>query len=131
MHIADYFHYHVPVPKPSEPRPRFRVPNPDWWPSAGPDDNYPSPGLFDYIEETTNTLNTLLNTASDGPPSDWQLIQNQLKQLKSVKYVPTDKNQGVKRSETDVADYGTGSHRVPVIVVLYTKIDRRVHSCSG
>jgi hypothetical protein len=46
-------------------------------------------------------LNTLLNTASDGPSSDWQLIQNQLKQLKSVKYVPIDKNLGWAAIDTD------------------------------
>jgi hypothetical protein len=35
----------------------------------------------------------------------------------------------LRRSETDAADWHW--HRVPVIVVLYTKIDRRVHRCSG
>eukprot|EP01047_Picozoa_sp_COSAG01_P090451 COSAG01_NODE_22294_length_862_cov_1.079948_1_plen_55_part_00 len=54
--------------------------------------------MLDYIEETTNTLNTLLATVSQSESiqttTDWQLIQNQLKAVKSVKYVPTDKNLG-------------------------------------
>eukprot|EP01047_Picozoa_sp_COSAG01_P020331 COSAG01_NODE_1155_length_11480_cov_35.572445_5_plen_217_part_00 len=87
--------------------PRFRIPNPDWWPSAGPKDNYPSPGMLDFIEETTNTLNTLLTTVSQSESesthsvSDWQLIQNQLKRLQHVKYVPTDKNLGWAAIDTD------------------------------
>jgi hypothetical protein len=55
-------------PIPFTPK-KFRIPNPNWWPTAKPKSSYPSPGLLKYEAATKESLTELHRKAQPSPPN--------------------------------------------------------------